>query len=231
MVSAVFHSPRDAARGAEPAGARPAAGRAAAPRRRRTRRAPRPPPAARPLRLAGLAGRVLPPVLGLALLVGIWGLLTQKGGSFPTPAPPSTPPSSCSPTRSTATAPTTRASAGTSCSRCSAWPGLRAGGAGGHSAGLHDRPLRLLNRMVAADQPAAAGVAAGLAADRPAGVQGGQPGGHLDHLHLLDLADGHQHRGGRAARAAGLPERGARAEPQRMESSRASCCRPCCPTC
>jgi nitrate/nitrite transport system permease protein len=28
---------------------------------------------------------VLPPVLGLALLVGIWALLTQKGGSFPTP--------------------------------------------------------------------------------------------------------------------------------------------------
>ena len=29
-----------------------------------------------------------------------------------------------------------------------------------------------------------------------------QPGRHLDHLHLLDLADDHQHRGGRAARAA-----------------------------
>ncbi|WDT82678.1 MAG: hypothetical protein MPW14_14430 [Candidatus Manganitrophus sp.] len=42
------------------------------------------------------------------------------------------------------------------------------------------------------------GIAAGLAADRPAGVQGGQPGGDLDHLHLLDLADGHQHRGRRA---------------------------------
>ena len=32
-----------------------------------------------------LAGRVLPPLVGMALLVGIWGLLTQKGGSFPTP--------------------------------------------------------------------------------------------------------------------------------------------------
>ena len=33
----------------------------------------------------GLAGRLLPPLAGLALLVGIWALLTQKGGAFPTP--------------------------------------------------------------------------------------------------------------------------------------------------
>jgi nitrate/nitrite transport system permease protein len=39
-------------------------------------------------------------------------------------------------------------------------------------------------------------------------------GGDLDHLHLFDLADDHQHRGGRAARAAGLHERGARARPR-----------------
>jgi hypothetical protein len=58
-------------------------------------------------------------------------------------------------------------------------------------------------------QPAAPGVAAGLAADRPAGVQVGQPGCDLVDLHLLDLADDHQHRRGRAARAAGLHERGA----------------------
>jgi len=37
-----------------------------------------------------------------------------------------------------------------------------------------------------------------------------QPGGDLDHLHLQHLADDHQHRRRRAARAAGLPERGAR---------------------
>ena len=111
--------------------------------------------------------------------------------------------------------------------------GLRPGGAGGHPAGLRDRPLRVPEpHGLAADQPAAAGVAAGLAADRPAGVQGRQPGGHLDHLHLLDLADGHQHRGGRAARAAGLPERGARAEPVASgRSSPRSCSPPCCPTC
>jgi nitrate/nitrite transport system permease protein len=29
---------------------------------------------------------VLPPVLGLALLVGVWALLTMNGGNFPTPA-------------------------------------------------------------------------------------------------------------------------------------------------
>ena len=34
----------------------------------------------------GLLGRVLPPMVGLAVLLGIWGLLTQKGGAFPTPA-------------------------------------------------------------------------------------------------------------------------------------------------
>jgi nitrate/nitrite transport system permease protein len=33
-----------------------------------------------------LWGRVLPPLAGMALLVGIWALATQKGGSFPTPA-------------------------------------------------------------------------------------------------------------------------------------------------
>ena len=86
MVSAVFHSPRDAAVPATPAPsaaasvplARPAEAPVATPR------------AARPARDAidwrGLALRVLPPLLSLALLIGLWGLATQKGGSFPTPA-------------------------------------------------------------------------------------------------------------------------------------------------
>jgi nitrate/nitrite transport system permease protein len=34
----------------------------------------------------GLGATVVPPVLGMALLVGIWALLTQSGGAFPTPA-------------------------------------------------------------------------------------------------------------------------------------------------
>jgi hypothetical protein len=58
-------------------------------RDRRRRRQPLhalPRPVRDPFDWKGLAGRVIPPVVGLALLIGIWGLLTQKGGSFPTPA-------------------------------------------------------------------------------------------------------------------------------------------------
>jgi nitrate/nitrite transport system permease protein len=87
MVSAVFHSPRDAAvlldepaaevpvapRRAVPA-AQAASGPAAAPR-----------PARDPVDWRGLAGRVLAPMVGLALLIGIWALLTKPGESFPTP--------------------------------------------------------------------------------------------------------------------------------------------------
>jgi nitrate/nitrite transport system permease protein len=43
-------------------------------------------PAREPFNWRGLLGLVLPPLAGLALLVGIWGLLTQNGGAFPTPA-------------------------------------------------------------------------------------------------------------------------------------------------
>ncbi|CAM3684662.1 nitrate ABC transporter permease [Roseateles saccharophilus] len=82
MVSAVFHSPADGAAAAAnptpaPAG-RPAA--AMAPPRVRPARA------RRPIDWRAVALRVLPPVLGLALLIGIWALATLKGGSFPTPA-------------------------------------------------------------------------------------------------------------------------------------------------
>ena len=84
MVSAVFHSPAESTAAAAPAPAtvgRPAAAAATA---------PEPPAKAKPSRGAidwrALALRVLPPVLSLALLVGIWALATQKGGSFPTPA-------------------------------------------------------------------------------------------------------------------------------------------------
>jgi nitrate/nitrite transport system permease protein len=48
-----------------------------------------PPPSRRerePINWRGMAGVVLPPALGMALIVGIWALLTQKGGAFPTPA-------------------------------------------------------------------------------------------------------------------------------------------------
>lgn len=79
MVSAVFHSPRDTV--ASPAApvtvSRPAPTEEA-------------PPEARPPREGidwrGVALRVLPPVISICLLVGLWGLATMKGGSFPTPA-------------------------------------------------------------------------------------------------------------------------------------------------
>jgi nitrate/nitrite transport system permease protein len=76
MVSAVFHTPLEAA---------PARAAAAAPK---PAAAP-PRPAARPPRVPidwrAFWLRVLPPVFGFALLVGIWALLTQNGGAFPTP--------------------------------------------------------------------------------------------------------------------------------------------------
>ena len=37
------------------------------------------------LDVAGLLGRVLPPLVGLALLIAVWALATRKGGAFPTP--------------------------------------------------------------------------------------------------------------------------------------------------
>jgi nitrate/nitrite transport system permease protein len=80
MVSAVFHSPRGVAPGAEAAAAavRATVGPLVS--------APAPAPMVRePVDWRGLMGRVLPPVIGMALLVGIWGLLTQKSTTFPTP--------------------------------------------------------------------------------------------------------------------------------------------------
>jgi nitrate/nitrite transport system permease protein len=82
MVSAVFHSPLGAS-AESPASPAPKVASATPPVR------PNPAPVAPP-RAAfdwrGLWLIVLPPVLGIALLIGIWGLLTMKGGSFPTPA-------------------------------------------------------------------------------------------------------------------------------------------------
>ena len=78
MVSAVFHNPREVPVPAEPASTRPASaavgptpGAAPTPRD--------------PFDWRGLAGRVLPPVAGMALMIAIWALLTQNSTSFPTP--------------------------------------------------------------------------------------------------------------------------------------------------
>lgn len=82
MVSAVFHSPAPGAEPASPARSAPAVGsaRSAAPVERPAR------PARTPIDWRGIWLRVLPPIAGIGLLVGIWALLTIKGGSFPTPA-------------------------------------------------------------------------------------------------------------------------------------------------
>jgi len=78
MVSAVFHSPREAALEATAAAKAAAVVAAAKPVEPR---APR-----QPFDWRGLWLQVIPPVLGLALMGGIWALLTMKGGAFPTPA-------------------------------------------------------------------------------------------------------------------------------------------------
>ena len=77
MVSAVFHSPREAQMPAPTvvlAEVKPLA----LPRR--------PKPVSPPYDWRGLWLRVLPPFVGIGLLVGIWALLTMNGGPFPTPA-------------------------------------------------------------------------------------------------------------------------------------------------
>ena len=81
MVSAVFHRPREAVAMivAPPRTLAVAANEALAP-----------PPAAPPPARPGIdwrvgLGKVLPPLLGMALLIGIWELLTLKSTTFPTP--------------------------------------------------------------------------------------------------------------------------------------------------
>ncbi|MFN6995412.1 MAG: nitrate ABC transporter permease [Aquincola tertiaricarbonis] len=72
MVSAVFHSP--SAEAAPAAATQPPSAPA---------RPPAPPRA--PFDFRALWMTVLPPVVGIALLVGVWGLLTQGSTTFPTP--------------------------------------------------------------------------------------------------------------------------------------------------
>jgi len=79
MVSAVFHSPLEASQDAAAARAsNPPAAPVARP-------APVPKAPRQPFDWRSLWLAVLPPVIGLALLVGIWGILTQNSTTFPTP--------------------------------------------------------------------------------------------------------------------------------------------------
>jgi nitrate/nitrite transport system permease protein len=81
MVSAVFHSPMEAAPEAKAAeAARPA--RPASPPSVAAAAAPA---TKAPIDWAGLAVKVFAPLAGIALLLGVWALLTMKGGAFPTP--------------------------------------------------------------------------------------------------------------------------------------------------
>ncbi len=81
MVSAVFHSPLQASEELKTSRAAAATSSPATPA---PAIAPKPPRAPFDWRALWLA--VIPPVFGVGLVVGIWALLTMKGGSFPTPA-------------------------------------------------------------------------------------------------------------------------------------------------
>ncbi|MDP2008174.1 MAG: nitrate ABC transporter permease [Rubrivivax sp.] len=82
-MTAVTYDPtrKDAAAEPRAAAASNASASAAAPAAAAPTRPPRD-----PFDWRGLGATVVPPVLGMALLVGIWALLTQSGGAFPTPA-------------------------------------------------------------------------------------------------------------------------------------------------
>jgi hypothetical protein len=95
----------------------------------RDRHGCRPPPGAPAAVAASLGERfgnfmraVLPPLIGLALVVGLWALVAMKSSDFPGPAKTLDAAVVLFSDPSTATAPTTRASAGTSCRPSSGWP-------------------------------------------------------------------------------------------------------------
>ncbi len=92
MNSAIFQSAADAAaqradRKGKPASQGASSASAAEQVLAKAKPVVKGPAAARePFDWPALWGRILPPVGGLALLIGIWALLTMKGGAFPTPA-------------------------------------------------------------------------------------------------------------------------------------------------
>ncbi|MES2716679.1 MAG: nitrate ABC transporter permease [Pseudomonadota bacterium] len=84
MVSAVFHSPLEAAAESAAAGRTAASAKPALPAQQAAPAPAKPP--REPFDWRELFMRVLPPVLGMALLVGVWALLTMNSTTFPTPA-------------------------------------------------------------------------------------------------------------------------------------------------
>ena len=85
MVAAVFHSPRPTTLDAMSTTS-PASGLNVAAPPANTKFEPTPVPRKLPYDWRELAGKVLPPIFGIALLIGIWALLTMKSTTFPTPA-------------------------------------------------------------------------------------------------------------------------------------------------
>ena len=87
MVSAVFPATAEATSAADhAAAARPAAAEKQHTKQASSAQARPPKPQRERFDWRALLGRLLPPIAGLALIIGIWALLTQKGGAFPTPA-------------------------------------------------------------------------------------------------------------------------------------------------
>ena len=93
MVSAVFHSPLEASRqlaleknSLDPARPEPVEGAARAAQGLRQAQPERKASPRIPFDTRAIWLAVLPPVLGIALLIGVWALLTKTGGTFPTPA-------------------------------------------------------------------------------------------------------------------------------------------------
>jgi len=88
MVSAVFHPPRDAKSTPDGDPAPDARHAATAAPAQRTAGKPQsaPAPAPRePFDWRGLGAVVVPPLVGMALLIGIWALATQNSTTFPSP--------------------------------------------------------------------------------------------------------------------------------------------------
>ena len=85
MVSAVFHSPLEPSAEANPAGRATTAAKASdatAPAAVKTKPAK---PPRQPVDWRDVWLKVLPPLIGMAAVVGLWALLTIKGSAFPTP--------------------------------------------------------------------------------------------------------------------------------------------------
>ncbi len=81
MVSAVFHTPLQASMDAKAEAAATLSAAKAA-----TAELPKPAAPPRPgFDWNGMLLKVLPPLIGVALLIGIWALLTMKSETFPTP--------------------------------------------------------------------------------------------------------------------------------------------------